>query len=299
MHFLLCVDDTDDLTKSTSTGTIAELIGHAVTALGGKIDKGITRHQLLLDDAIKYTSHNSSMCFAAELEAAKLEQVKLAAAAVLEAHAAATADPGVCICDLAELKDACTLIVFGLKAQKEVLTQAQAYQIAAGAGGVWLKAFGGDGGGVIGALAGVGLRLCGNDGTFRGKSGRGVSNMTLPAREMAALLQADAVVNLIGAYLPPETPVRVAEHAKLAYINHQKVIVAHETGNGVYAVCEKRQLYDGDRKLGRLVQDCPEFETDNDYEECYNEVERNCYNCLYRRWSADGFACVKRIAAFS
>lgn len=299
MRFLLCVDDTDDLTKSTSTGTIAELIGHAVTALGGKIEKGITRHQLLLDDAIKYTSHNSSMCFAAELEAAKLEQVKLAAASTLEAHAAAAADPGVCICNLDELKDACALIVFGLKAQKEVLTQSQAYQIATSAGGVWLKAFGGDGSGVIGALAGVGLRLCGNDGTFRGKSGRGICNITLSAREMAALLEADAVVDLTGAYLPPETPVRVAEHAKLAYVNHQKVIVTHRTRDGLFMVCDKRQMYDGDRKLGRLVHNCPEFETDNDYEECYNEVELNCYNCLYRRWSAEGFTCVKQTLAFA
>lgn len=293
MRFLLCVDDTDDLTKSTSTGTIADLIGNEVTALGGEIDKGITRHQLLLDDAIKYTSHNSSMCFAAELDGAKLEQVKLAAEAVLKANAAAGADPGVCICNLAELKDPDALIVFGLKAQKEVLSKAQAYQMAAKVGGVWLKEFGGDGSGVIGALAGVGLRLCGNDGTFRGKSGRGVSNVTLPAHEMAARLNADAIITVNGAYLPAEAPVHIEEHAKLAFVNHQKVIVVNEAPDGVYTVCQKRQMYDGDRKLGRVVQNCPNFETDNDYEECYNAVEINCYNCLFRRWSADGFTCVK------
>lgn len=65
IRYYLCVDDTDDLTKKTSTGKIAEHIKKEAESLGSVIDYGITRHQLLLDDAIAYTSHNSSMCFRA------------------------------------------------------------------------------------------------------------------------------------------------------------------------------------------------------------------------------------------
>lgn len=293
MRFLLCVDDTDDLTKSTSTGAIAELISNEALALGGSIEKGITRHQLLLDDAIDYTSHNSSMCFAAEIDAAGLDMIKLAVEKILRHNAATQANPGICICNTAELKDADSLIVFGLKAQKEVLTKDQAYQIAAKAGGVWLQEFGGTGNGVIGALAGVGLRLCGNDGTFRGKRGKGVSNVTLTAGELAAQLKADAIMTLTGEYLAANEMVSIEEHAKLAFRNHQAVGFVGKNAAGRYVVCSKRQMYDGDGKLGAVVRDCPDFVTDNDYEECYNELENNCFNCLYRRWSASGFTCVK------
>ena len=49
IRYYLCVDDTDDLTKKTSTGKIAEHIKKEAESLGSVIDYGITRHQLLLD----------------------------------------------------------------------------------------------------------------------------------------------------------------------------------------------------------------------------------------------------------
>lgn len=294
MRFLLCVDDTDDLTKATSTGTIAELIGNEVIELGGKIEKGITRHQLLLDDAIAYTSHNSSMCFVAEIEALKLDLIKDAAAGIIKTHAAAEADPGVCLCRMDELKDPDSLIVFGLKAQKEVLTKSQAYKVAEKVGGVWLTEFGGSGIGVIGALAGTGLRLSGNDGTFRGKSGHTtVGPVTLTADEMLQQLGAEAMLTLDGGMVEAKRQVVMREHAKLAYLNHKITVVVHENENGDYVVCQKRQMYDGLNKLGELVHDCPKFEYDNDYEECYTSLENNCFNCLYRRWGAQSFICMQ------
>lgn len=294
MRFLLCVDDTDDLTKATSTGTIAELIGNEVVKLGGKIEKGITRHQLLLDDAIAYTSHNSSMCFVAEIEAQKLDQIKDAAARIIKAYAAAEADPGVCICCMNELKDPDSLIVFGLKAQKEVLTKGQAYKLAEKAGGIWLKEFGGSGIGVIGALAGVGLRLSGNDGTFRGKSGHVTDGpVTLTIGEMLQQLGAEAMLTIAGNDVDAERTVVMQEHAKLAYLNHKITVVVYENEVGDYVVCQKRQMYDGLNKLGDMVHDCPNFEYDNDYEECYTTMENNCYNCLYRRWGAKSFLCTQ------
>ena len=50
MRIYICVDDTDDLTKSTSTGKIADMIAQEIVKMGGTMDKGITRHQLLLHD---------------------------------------------------------------------------------------------------------------------------------------------------------------------------------------------------------------------------------------------------------
>ena len=72
MRIYICVDDTDDLTKSTSTGKIADMIAQEIVKMGGTMDKGITRHQLLLHDDIDYTSHNSSMCMVIDIEGVEI-----------------------------------------------------------------------------------------------------------------------------------------------------------------------------------------------------------------------------------
>lgn len=146
---------------------------------------------------------------------------------------------------------------------------------------------------VIGVFAGAGLRLCGNDGTFRGKTGKDVFNITATADRMAAKLQADAIITLLGEYLPDNEMVTIEQHAKLAFRDHKIVVIAAKNNEGRYVICLKRQMYDGDSKLGNVKENCPSFAMDNDYEECYDEVSKNCYNCLYRRWSAKGFLCVK------
>lgn len=75
MKVYICVDDTDDLSKSTSTGKIADLIAEQVAALGCRAEKGVTRHQLLLHEDIAYTSHNSAMCMVMDIERIDMDAV--------------------------------------------------------------------------------------------------------------------------------------------------------------------------------------------------------------------------------
>ena len=116
IRYSLCVDDTDDLTKKTSTGKIAEHIKKEAESLGSVIDYGITRHQLLLDDAIAYTSHNSSMCFSGSISEDQLSRLWEKAADIIMAEKAETADPGLCLCRLDHLKFPEKLLAFGKKA---------------------------------------------------------------------------------------------------------------------------------------------------------------------------------------
>ena len=70
-------------------------------------------------------------------------------------------DPGLCIAaDISE-----PIVEFGRRAKQEIVTQEEALELAH-AHGLFLKGLGGTNGGVIGALAGVGLASCGNDGRF-------------------------------------------------------------------------------------------------------------------------------------
>ncbi|MGI5892639.1 MAG: hypothetical protein ACOX7H_07950 [Bacillota bacterium] len=293
MKILICVDDTDDLTKSISTGTIAEMIKDKIVSVGGIIEQGITRHQLLLHKDIEYTSHNSSMCFIADVPEQPIEQIRMMATEILLDKMAASADPGLCICNLAALQDPDSLVRYGLRAQREVLTKESAYALAKEVGGISLTEYGGSGIGVIGALAGVGLRLSGNDGTFRGKNGIGEKQITLSASELCQRLKADQVLDIEGTLLSMDTPVYIEEFAKLTLLNKKITVVVKKDKSGQYKVCKKSDLYDGDKKVGNWHIQCDLFTLDNDYEECRGESENACYNCLYRRWTANAFECAK------
>lgn len=168
MHLLIAIDDTDNL-ESLGTGKIATILAQKISARGLGTCGKVTRHQLLLDPRIPYTSHNSSMCFPAEVAAEALDRVIETCGAELADVSAAEADPGLCVATLETLAAPEDLIAFGQRAKREVLAKDDAYAAAA-ALGVHLSEHGGTGQGVIGALAGAGLRLSGNDGRFAGKT---------------------------------------------------------------------------------------------------------------------------------
>ncbi|GAA1190607.1 hypothetical protein [Pseudonocardia alaniniphila] len=134
---------------------------------------GATRHQLLVDPRIPYTSHNSSACIAWRSMAADPEAVVPAvveiAASFLERVCPPAADPGLAVAVLPDLPEGSgrreRLVEFGRRAKREVLVTATARTLAA-ATGVHLSGHGGTQDGVLGALAAVGLHLSGGDGLF-------------------------------------------------------------------------------------------------------------------------------------
>lgn len=67
MHIVLCIDDTDNI-DSRGTGELATLIADAIEEKGWGSCTGITRHQLFIHPDVPYTSHNSSMCFEADIK---------------------------------------------------------------------------------------------------------------------------------------------------------------------------------------------------------------------------------------
>lgn len=294
MKLYICVDDTDDLTKSTSTGKIADLIAKEIADMGGRAEQGITRHQLLLHDDIDYTSHNSSMCMVIEIEGVELSRIKQAAEKILRENMAQSADPGLCFCRLDELKQPQALIAYGKRAQNEVIQKQEAYDLAAQIGGTILEEYGGTGCGVIGALAGVGLRLSGNDGVFRGGKGGKFDGQTHTVEEWRALTGIEQFVDFEdGGILREDTEITLGDQLKTTLVDHKRTLVAAQKGAG-YTACKKKDLYQGDKRITKWTTACENFEQDNDVEECYDETENACYNCLYRRWTAEGFSCVKQ-----
>ncbi|HEX4100371.1 MAG: hypothetical protein WAN20_10145 [Pseudonocardiaceae bacterium] len=163
---LVGIDDTDNLT-SPGTGQLARCLLAALAFRGVGEPLGVTRHQLLLDPRVPYTSHNSSACLAlATPSAISLDDIETCAAVFLREHAAEDSDPGLAVVSADVVSaDRDALRAYGSEAKRVVIDQARARTLAL-RHGVRLSGHGGTEDGVIGALAAVGLHLGGNDGFF-------------------------------------------------------------------------------------------------------------------------------------
>jgi tRNA(Ile2) C34 agmatinyltransferase TiaS len=160
MKVLIGLDDTDNK-ESRGTGHLARQI--AASLSGSATLLGVTRHQLLVDPRVPYTSHNSSAAIHLETNGGidlslLFEQVR----SFMLADFQPGSDPGLCVA-AGVVPHAIT--EFGRSAQKEVVTQAQARELASTVG-YSLQGLGGSEDGVIGALAAVGLAASGEDGRY-------------------------------------------------------------------------------------------------------------------------------------
>ncbi len=170
-RLVVCIDDTDDLSKRVSTGAVAEALANNVALFGGRVELDVTRHQLLLDPRVPYTSHNSAMAFVARFPQSMVDDYRREARVIVQVMRAVTSDPGLCMGVVPAADDPWLpeLFAYGRRAQREYIPQSEAFALASRIPWLELEGLGGTNDGVVGALAGAALRLEGEDGRFRGR----------------------------------------------------------------------------------------------------------------------------------
>jgi hypothetical protein len=131
MKYFIGLDDTDNF-ESRGTGHLARMMASAL-AQDFRVH-GVIRHQLLEDE------------FACNLMRDDFQP---------------GSDPGLCVASVVPNE----VIAYGQRAQREFLYQQEPRELAA-AHGLYLEGLGGDEGGVIGALAAIGLAASGDDGRY-------------------------------------------------------------------------------------------------------------------------------------
>ena len=244
MKILVCIDDTDNI-DSIGTGDIAVMITKEITDRGWGNTEGVTRHQLLIHPDVPYTSHNSSMCFVADVDRSCLDSLTACCGDLLVRESAEGSDPGLCITVVDRLANPELLIEFGRKAKEAVLTKDEAYSMAEQLG-VHLSEHGGTGQGVIGALAGVGLRLTGNDGRFKGKHKITAAENIATVREILAQTNIDEVRTIEGAVLDDEVKVSLGDKVKSVLLDNRNVLLVcpaeNETDVVKWQVCSMKYL---------------------------------------------------------
>jgi len=223
MRILVSIDDTDNL-ESRGTGELASLIAEGLETNGWGTSSFVTRHQLLVHPDIPYTSHNSAMCFSAEIHEHALDNVIGFASEFLGRESAAGSDPGLCVAVVDRLKSHDSLLLFGKQAKQTVLTKDAAYEVARREE-VHLSEHGGTGQGIIGALAGAGLRLGGNDGRMKGGLKMPSNNGIICVAELILTPEVDEVRCISGGIVHNNDLVKIAEKAKTVLLDGRSVLL--------------------------------------------------------------------------
>jgi hypothetical protein len=234
MNLLIGIDDTDNL-ESRGTGHRVRQLANWLAENQLAVPQGITRHQLLVDPQIPYTSHNSSACMSVETENA--EDVWEACHIYLLRESATGSDVGLCLAFLESVTE--RVMDFGRRAKLEVLTMREAEEISSAAG-IRLAGLTGTGGGMIGALAGVGLRRAGEDGRFLWLPGLRELKGAYPVSQICSSAHIDQVCTLDGTSLAPDTLVDVGEWVRPVLRGGQATLFVEEQNHEWYSLAKDR-----------------------------------------------------------
>ncbi len=233
MELLLGIDDTDVLGHKPGTGRLARELGAHLAREGLAELLGVVRQQLLVDPRIPYTSHNSPACLMLRARAACSDggaRLLAAATAYVVERAAVGSDPGVCLAERAAVGP--EVEQFGARCAGSVVRKAEALDLAARSG-LRLEELGGTGGGVIGALAAVGLTAGGDAGRFLDYAGglRDVSGQITAAE----LRERGIGVSCLGRnadWVPARACIDVGDRLRPRLIGGRAVLLVEPTETG-------------------------------------------------------------------
>ena len=298
---------------SEAAAAAAQAAAESICAqYGVKVNMGITRHSLLSADDAAVT------CFDVNLPEGAAEEAFRTACT--QAFAEGGADAGVCVLpilmedsedglheDIAAhadkrrvdkiKRDYEEMIRFGQQARLRPVTEDEARQSAGAFERVLLEDNGNGVKGMIGALAGVGLRLSGENGSFLGE----YDMTSFSSRKFGAVAQ--CIGGFRGQYgIDPLFTDRSGGaldfHDRIRLLSGVEAVLSSGRFSIVCAYGDD-ELWtpytheDFIRTEERLRRSCDYFEVDPDKMEHFKGTRRRtCGSCLFRKLTDDGFDCL-------
>ena len=195
-----------------------------VLAGHGKVH-GVTRHQLWFDPSIPYTSQNSSNCV--EVETSNPDKLWEFCKKFLTREAMPGASAGLCLAEISKIPE--EIEEWGRRAKSSLLTSEAALALADSCG-VRLEGITGDGSGIIGALAAMGLRKTGNDGRFIWQPGKQLRDMqgTVTVDELLRGTRVEAVMTRDGQLLSKEVLIDLTDWVRAVLVNGKAYVIAEQ-----------------------------------------------------------------------
>jgi hypothetical protein len=234
----ICIDDTDEIGYEKSTGLLSEEIQEHIENNYNKECSLITRHQLFIHEDIPYTSHNSSMCFTTHLNDVERDAITKFVIEYIEKHSAPTSQPGICIGYEKDIVDTKNFLQYGFDAKTKVLTKDHAYAMAKKIN-FHLSEHKNSGQGVIGALAGVALRLYGSDGRVKGNLK--INKELISVAELLEYDSIDEVQFADGTLASPKMKILINDKLKRVMLNHKSVVLIQKADEN-YKLLTTEQL---------------------------------------------------------
>ena len=226
MKLIISIDDTDN---KYSKGT-----GHRARKLGALLEKrgfislmSISRHQLLFDRRIPYTSHNSSASLFCEAHK-EVSDIIAFCRRFLKRESAFFSDAGLCVARLDDIND--DIINWGHRAKKEILFMPEAKELAKSAN-IFLEGLTGKKIGIIGALAATGLRAEGNDGRLLWLPQLRTLSGVFKANELQQIIKIENITEKNTVAVPPESLILKGEWCRPVHINGKITLIVEKNLN--------------------------------------------------------------------
>ncbi len=180
---------------------------------------------------IPFTSHNSCAVIHAEAPADAMDEIFAATKKMMLDDFIVGSDPGLAIAQSSKIT--ASAVAFGLDAKTTVVTQERARQVADNSQ-IRFEGLGGTEGGVIGAIAGVGLASLQNDGRFllKGKN-RELSGVRSVPEVIGAGI--DEILTLQGEIVK-EGNVQIPKNATPSFIQGKAVLFVEPHGEFLVAL---------------------------------------------------------------
>ena len=179
------------------------------------------------------------MCFEAWLTESQKQSVLDFALRLLERKSAPSAEPGIAAAFEKDILSAQELISFGKSAKEIFLSTERAFETARKQN-VFLKELKSGARGVIGALAGIGLRLSGNDGKIRGKFELKESNLSVAELLRLNFIEAVADKNLKP--LSPNERVNLIGALKPVFLDFKATLLVKKESSGGFRNLSVKEL---------------------------------------------------------
>ncbi len=241
MIYLVGIDDTDNL-ESRGTGFIGRTMGELITSSGLGVCGGVSRHQLLFDPRVPYTSHNSSLCL--EIETNRPDEVWDKMVDYLLNACAPGSDCGLCMVEADNVPK--SIVEWGLSAKRDLLKQVDAHALAAKEK-IKLIGLTGNHDGVIGSMAAVGLRAWGSDGRFvglRGTEVRTITGIKTPS-EIKKLVHLHNIVTPEGESVGDDAPILLEGWLRPVHRKGQITLIVNKIDNNeeyCYKLADKEYI---------------------------------------------------------
>jgi hypothetical protein len=230
MKVTIGIDDTDNLT-SRGTGFMArQLLAHLHES-EILIPEIILRHQLLVDDRIPYTSHNSSASITGQLISSE-QNLKDACISYLLEHSADGSDVGLCIFSNCQQSNN-QIIEWGYSAKEIVLTYEDAISLAEKSN-IFLTGLTGQKTGIIGALAAVGLSLSANDGRVLWIKGLREANGVYSAEKIKIDFGIEIIKEISGSIINNDSRVLLSDWTRPVMQNGNLTLFVENQKNNEY-----------------------------------------------------------------